>query len=158
MVFRAHNADEAATATSRKARGLLHVNLEAEEFTLAFATVQENDKQIAMLARSMLEILIEASAGVEIPASDVDEGRVTTMEMPGGASELGSRFKVRVHSSDSRPDAGEAFTTVRYRNHWFWVDDRDVPSKRSLGFLMVLFTLLQSGTPPPPPGRTISKP
>jgi hypothetical protein len=158
VVFRAHHADEATAATSRKVRELLHISPDAEEFSLALGAVQQNDREIAMLTRSMLEILAEASAGVDIPASDVEEGRVLKMGTPGGDSEAGPRFMVRVHSSTSKPEAGEVFSAVRYRNYWFWVDDRDLPSKRGLGFLMILFTLVESGTAAAPPVLTISKP
>jgi hypothetical protein len=30
---------------------------------------------------------------------------------------------------------------VTYRGRWFWIDDRDLESKRSLAILMLLFTL-----------------
>jgi hypothetical protein len=158
MVFRAHPVDEATVATTRKVRELLHLDAHAQEFKLAFGAVAENDKEIAMLTRSMLEILAEASAGVEIPASDVDEGRVIKMAPADAASEVAPKFLVRVRSSTSKPPANEAFTAVQYRNYWFWVDDRDVPSKRGLAFLMVLFTLVQSGVTAAPPVLTISKP
>jgi hypothetical protein len=112
-----------------------------------------------MLTRSMMEILGEASAGVEIPASDVDEGRVSKMAAPAAASEgVAPRFLIRVHSSTSKPNAEEAFTAVRYRNYWFWVDDRDLSSKRGLSFLMILFTLVESGPTAAPPVLSISKP
>jgi len=118
-----------------------------------------SDRQrIAMLTRSMMEILAEASAGVEIPSSDVDEGRVSKVGVPGTSSEVGPRFLIRVHSSTSKPGTDEAFTAVRYRNYWFWVDDRDLSSKRGLGFLMILFTLVESGTTAAPPVLSITKP
>jgi hypothetical protein len=158
MVFRARPVDEATASTALKVRELLHLDLHAQEFKLAFGAVAENDKEIAMLTRSMLELLAEASAGVEIPASDVAEGRVLKMGIGGATSEVEPKFLIRVHSSTSKPDANEAFTAVRYRNYWFWVDDRDVPSKRGLGFLMVLFTLVESGSTAAPPVLTISKP
>ena len=41
--------------------------------------------------------------------------------------------------------------------HWFWVDDRDLDSKRSLGFLMLLFTLIESDSSAPPPLLTIGR-
>jgi hypothetical protein len=34
---------------------------------------------------------------------------------------------------------------VNYRNHWFWIDDRDFKSKRTFAFLMVLFSLTETG-------------
>jgi hypothetical protein len=106
----------------------------------------------------MLEILGEASAGVEIPSADVDEGRVSKMDITGASSELGPQFIVHVHSSSSKPSTNETFAAVPYRSYWFWVDDRDLPSKRGLGFLMILFTLLESGTTATPPVLTISRP
>lgn len=34
---------------------------------------------------------------------------------------------------------------VNYRNHWFWIDDRDFKSKRTFAFLMILFSLTETG-------------
>jgi len=158
MVFRGRHVEDATAATAQKVRELLHLSPNAEEFRLAFGAVPEDDKEIAMLTRSMMEILAEASAGVEIPASDVDEGRVSKMGAPGASEGVGPRFLIRVHSSTSKPEADEAFTAVRYRNYWFWVDDRDLSSKRGLGFLMMLFTLVESGPTVAPPVLSISKP
>lgn len=61
-------------------------------------------------------------------------------------------------ASTTKPESNDAFAAVRYRNYWFWVDDRDLASKRGLGFLMVLLTLAESGPAAPPPALTISKP
>jgi hypothetical protein len=137
---------------------LLHLSPDAQEFNLTFGAQQKDDKEIAVLTRSMLEISAEASAGVEIPSSDIVKGRVSKMDIPGASSELGPKFMVRVHSSRSKPDSKEAFTAVPYRDYWFWVDDKDLQSKRSLGFLMILFTLIESGNTSTPPVLTISKP
>jgi hypothetical protein len=67
-------------------------------------------------------------------------------------------FKVRVRSSAAQPADNEAFAAVRYRNRWFWIDDRDMAAKRGLGFLMMLFTLVESGATAAPPVLTISRP
>ncbi|HEY2118938.1 MAG TPA: hypothetical protein VGH37_07125 [Candidatus Acidoferrum sp.] len=158
MVFRAHHIDEATAATAKNVRELLHLNPDAQEFRLAFGTVPQDDREIAMLTRSMIEILGEASAGVEIPASDVEEGRVAKITIPSRSPELLPNFLVHVHSSTSKPDPDQAFAAVPYRNYWFWVDDRDVTSKRGLGFLMILFTLVESGPSAAPPVLSLSKP
>jgi hypothetical protein len=158
MVFRERPVDDAAAATALQVRELLHLDKHTHEFKLAFGSVAEDDKEIAMLTRSMLEILAEASAGVEIPAADVSEGRVVKMTTTGATAEVEPKFFIHVHSSTSKPPENQVFTAVRYRNYWFWVDDRDVPSKRGLGFLMLLFTLVESGPTAAPPVLTISKP
>jgi hypothetical protein len=50
---------------------------------------------------------------------------------------------LRVSSAAERPR--EAFAAVRYRDHWFSIDDRDIPSKRMFTFLMFIFTLVETG-------------
>jgi len=34
---------------------------------------------------------------------------------------------------------------VYYRQHWFWIDDRDLRSKRAFAFMLMLFTLSDNG-------------
>ena len=50
---------------------------------------------------------------------------------------------LRVHSGTERP--ADAFVTIRYREHWFWIEDRDLNSKGISSFLMFLFTLSETG-------------
>ncbi len=155
LLFRNRPAKSAATLEVRR---LLHLSPDAEQFKLSVGAVQMNDKEIAMLTRSMLEMMAEISAGVEIPDSDLNEGRAVRMDTGGAPSELGRKVRLRVRSTAMKPNPNEAFAAVQYRNHWFWVDDRDLNSKRGLGFLMILFTLAESGTSPTPPLLTVSKP
>jgi hypothetical protein len=95
---------------------------------------------------------------VEIPDSDVREGRASKVDDEESSTEAKGTFKVRVRSSSEKPPANESFAEVRYRNQWFWIDDRDLAAKRGLSFLMVLFTLVESGATAAPPVLTISKP
>ena len=50
---------------------------------------------------------------------------------------------------------GDAFTTVFYRNTWYWVSDQDFASKRSLTFLLLFFSLAETGVVPEAPVLTI---
>ena len=49
-----------------------------------------------------------------------------------------------MHSTVEKP--ADAFVTIRYRDYWFWIDDRDLTSKGVFSFLMFLFTLTESGS------------
>ena len=105
----------------------------------------------------MMEMLVEASMGVQIPDSDLNEGRASKPIAAAKGVEGSARFAVHVNSSRERPPAGEAFVSVRYPNRWFWLPDRDIGSKRSLGFLMLLSELAESGTTAAPPVLTINE-
>jgi hypothetical protein len=158
--FRPRHPNPEVLAAVRTARELLGLSLDATEFHIAFGALQTSDREIALLTRSIFGILAEAAAGVEIPASDLEEGRVMKPLEPGAETggEVTPQRLVRVRSSVHKPESNEAFTAVQYRGHWFWVDDRDLLSKRGMGFLMVLFTLASPGVNITPPVLTISKP
>jgi hypothetical protein len=150
--------DDASLEKAREVRKLLGLNQEETSFKLAFGAVQASDKELALLTRSILEIITEASVGVEIPDSDLKEGRATQLGGAPGAAAEALVFRVHVRSSTSKPGPNDAFAAAQYHGHWFWVDDRDLQSKRGLGFLMVLATLAEAGTSISPPVLSISKP
>jgi hypothetical protein len=50
---------------------------------------------------------------------------------------------VRIHSSSGKPD--DAFVSILYRDSHFWIDDRDLISKKIFSFLMFVFTLVETG-------------
>jgi len=156
LILHTRALDEAGQRASEEVRRLLRLGPDTDELSLVFGSNSKNDHEVAMLTRSMIEILAETSHGVDVPAADLEEGRAIKMD---NAAPLGDTFYVlHVHSSDTKPRLQDAFSMVHYRNHWFWVDDRDLHSKRGLGFLMALFTMLQSGTSAAPPVLTISRP
>lgn len=53
---------------------------------------------------------------------------------------------MRIRCANARP--ADAFAAVQYRNSWFWVDDRDLGSKRMFVFLMMFMSLAESGALP----------
>ena len=85
------------------------------------------------------------AAHVNVPAKDMAEGRAT----PG----LGKAATLGIHYALQEPS--QAFTAVPYRHHWFWIDDRDLKTKRAFGLLMMLHTLTDTGEGPPLPLITI---
>jgi hypothetical protein len=158
LLFRARHPQPEALAAAKTVRELLGLSPDATEFTIAFGALPASDTEIAFLTRPILGILAEAAAGVEIPAPDLEEGRVTKPLAPGTGGEVSVRALVRVRSSVHKPDSKEVFAAVQYHDSWFWIDDRDLPSKRGMSFLMLLFTLASPGATITPPALTISRP
>jgi hypothetical protein len=50
---------------------------------------------------------------------------------------------IRIRNSSEKP--GDAFVSILYRNSYFWIDDRDMKSKKIFSFLMFVFTLVETG-------------
>jgi hypothetical protein len=104
--------------------------------------VAANDKELAILTRSILEILTDLASFVSVPEAHVLERRVgpTQEDEEGGEGPI--RPLIQIGSAAARPH--DAFAAVRYRGYWFTIDDHDIPSKRLFTFLMFIFTLVET--------------
>jgi hypothetical protein len=145
MTFRSGNASPETLANIEEVRKLLRLAPDAQEFKMVFAATQANDRELAVVTRSMLQIMGMIAAHVQVPEKDVAEGRAT----PG----LGEAATLRIGCSSTRPT--DCFVTVSYRNRWFWVDDRDLKTKRAFSLLMMLGSLAETGDHGPMPLITI---
>jgi len=123
-------------------RRLLHLDPAASEFKLVFGATAANDKEVAVQTRSILQLLATMAADVEVPAQDLAEHSAT----PGWESLTSAQEAMRlieIHSSKTNPP--HAFVSVPYSDHWFWIDRRDLKSKRVFSLMMMLFTLADTG-------------
>ena len=152
MSFR-RGADPSVEADIIAARQLLGLDPTASDFRVVYGAVAANNREIAILSRSILEILIDLSSFIRVPDQDVAEQRVSATAEPEMGPKGAIRPLIRIGSSPDRPS--DAFVAVPYRNGWFWIDDRDIPSKRLFSFLMFVFTLVETGTKESPPIITI---
>jgi hypothetical protein len=81
------------------------------------------------------------AAQADVPPEDIAQGRTPPgFESSGPAAE---QFRL-LHIHCSKKEPTDAYAQVHYRNHWFWIDDRDLKSKRAFAFMMMLFTLGES--------------
>jgi hypothetical protein len=146
-------ADPSIEADILMVRQLLGLDPQGREFRVVYGSVAANDKELAMLTRSILDILIDLASFISVPEAHVQEQRVAPTADP----EVGPGGPipplVRIRSSVEKPS--EAFVAVPYRNHWYSIDDRDLPSKGLFSFLMFLFTLVETGDKGAPPVVTI---
>jgi len=142
IVFK-QNIDDKLRKDVDLIRRLLSLDPASHEFSLVYGHASQSSDELALLSRSMMEILMEIATYVEVPSYHLDEGRVgsvlkDTDELPSGLSHI-----MQIKSSKQKPS--DAFVSAKYRNHWFWIDDRDPLSKGMLSFLMVLFSLTETG-------------
>jgi hypothetical protein len=147
------NIDDELRKDVNLVRRLLDLDLESHEFRLVYGHFSQSSDELAVLSRSMMEILMEIATYVEVPSNHLADGRVRsvlkdTKELPSGLSHI-----MRIESGKRKP--GDAFISVKYRNYWFWIDDRDPLSRGMLTFMMILFSLTETGGPSGAPLVTI---
>ncbi|HMN43997.1 MAG TPA: hypothetical protein PKE27_05465 [Povalibacter sp.] len=140
VVLRAPGTSTDTLAQIRELRSLLGLAQDATEFTLVYGDIASNDREIAVHTRSLLHVMSSLGQRVEVPATDLSEGRATfglSTAAPGATGTF------RIHSSVEEPQ--DAYVSVRYRGTWFWIDDRDLRSKGGFAIIMLLFTLTDQG-------------
>ena len=142
MSFRSQNISEQTMADVKELRSLLNLDPEASEFKVAFGATASSDKELALQTRSMLHIMTTMASQVDVPAEDVVQGRAPPGVDSAGPDAEATRL-IHIRSSKAKPS--DAYATVFYRDHWFWIDDRDLRSKRAFAFVMMLFTLVETG-------------
>lgn len=120
---------------------------------LTFGAVARSDREIAVLSRSMLGVLLEVASGIEVPSVDVAEGRAGPSARRSDAPDPHDRPLIRIFSG-ATPPAG-AYATVRYHGASYWIRDDDLASKRVFTFLMMFFSLAETGVAPQAPVVTI---
>ncbi len=132
---------------------ILGLDPAAREFRVVYGVAAANDKEVALLTRSIREVLVDLSSRIDVPEAHVTERRVG----PTPAADLGPEGPVppliRIASSADRPD--DAFVAVPYRGYWFSINDRDMASKDLFSFIMFLFTFVETGTKEAAPILTI---
>jgi hypothetical protein len=135
--------DPAIQADSVEVRKLLGVDPQTDEFSVVYGSVAANDKEIALLTRSVLEILTDLSSYIDVPAANVEQKRTFSTPAPEIVNGAPLPGLIRIFSSPQKPD--DAFAAVPYGQDWYWIDDKDFPSKRLFSFIMFLFTLTDTG-------------
>ncbi len=96
-----------------------------------------------------MEILIELASYTEVPDRHVEEKRVLYFDSAGLDAASSVNPLIQIKTAPSKPE--NTFVFVKYRDHWFYIDDRDYPSKRVFTFLMLIMSLAEAsenkGTP-----------
>ena len=143
LVVLGGSRNEKADAQSREVRKMLGINPQVREFKVVYGSLPSNDKEIALITRSVLQLVVDLGSFVEVPDIHVAEKWVLPTLTEQAADGSAVPPMVRIHSGTRNP--GDAFAAVSYQGHWFWIDNRDLPSKGVFSFLMFVFNLVDTG-------------
>ena len=133
--------DEAGKAAFTEFDTLLGLRPDLQEIGVNYGYLPTDDSEIAMITYSMLQIIIKLATQIDVPPEHAADGRTVPSTQIGG--EDSSRQLVKISYSEEEPE--NAFVAVRYRDYWYYIDDHDFKSKSVFTFVMILFSLTESG-------------
>ncbi len=141
LLFHTRHLTSDALKDMAEVKRLLRLNPAATDIRITYGADAQSDDEIALHTRSAYQVLIALAALVSVPAEHITEHR--TVVGLASETEPGLPPIATIHSGMERPT--DAFVLAKYRDHWYWVDDRDFLSKRTFTFLTILFTLSETG-------------
>ena len=90
-----------------------------------------------------MAILIQLAFQVDVPDEHVTKGSTLSSVEPSAYLRTELQKQIEINNGTSKPET--AFTAVKYEDTWFWIDKYDFWSKRTFMFVMILFSLLETG-------------
>lgn len=148
--FHDQNIDPELARELAEVRKILGLDPKGRDFRVVFGATASNPNEIAILSRSVIRILSELSTYVEVPIEHLARGSAPDL----GDLEPGPQPPFQVFSGAKRPS--DPFVCICYEGQWFWIEKSDFLSKRTMGYLLVLLALADTGTRESLPVITIS--
>jgi len=139
MFFHRNNVPVEIQDDMKEVGTLLGLRPEIQEAKVVYGLIQKDETEIAMLTRSMMQIMVQLATQVNVPQEDITEGRTIPSKTWGDEDD----YLIRINNSRENPE--NAFVSVKYRDYWFYIDDRDIKSKMTFTFLMILFSVTETG-------------
>lgn len=134
-------------------RRILGLRSGLSEVEIGFGEEPKDGRELAMVTRSMLEVLIQLGGGVDLPAEHQRAQLALQREhLMGDQPFLQDSVRVRAGNEPPR----DAYAMVPYKGNGFWIDGADLSSKRLFTFLMILLSISETGKPMAAPVLTIS--
>jgi len=131
--------DPEIAAKGQEVRRLLGLKPDIKEITVNYGGYSGKDDEIDMATRSMLQIMLEFSAFVQVPETDVSRGK--TVRSPSDVS--AGQLPMKVLSGSEKPM--DAYCAVQYGGQWFWIADTDIPSKTIFTTVILRFSIADTG-------------
>ena len=142
IVFPPRN-DPSAIARRQEITSLLGLKPDLTQFKVYYGAHSGKADEIDMKTRSMLEIMLEFAATVQVPEADVAEGKAGPGAVSSRPAEALGGPPMRILVGDLAPK--DPSVAVQYNNRWFWIADTDIQSKTTFGIVMLLFSISETG-------------
>jgi hypothetical protein len=98
------------------------------------------EDEIFIQTRSLLAMMNFLAKGVQVPPEHLADGWTIDFQIP--TSEKGGKNLIPFKMIASKTQPKNSFAAVRYLDHWFYIDNADIESKRALGLIIAFFRIL----------------
>jgi hypothetical protein len=129
----------------------LELDPQVHEYKLVYGSAAQPG-EIAILSRSVMEIMVQLASSIEIPSEDLQQNRAYAIAAT--QEPLAERMSLEVHSGKAKP--ADVYMSIAYRNKWFWIDDTDLKTKQLFSGILMLLSLMESDKGANQPVLTVS--
>ncbi len=140
VFFHEKNMEPEQQENLKELQALMGVPPDTVEMGLSYGPVAQSNTEMAVMSRSMLQIIIELSAMIDVPQEHLEKGYTVAAHYTD--NEMATRL-FTVKCGAEKPS--DAFVSIRYHDYWFWIENSDFKSKRTFAFVMILFSLTETG-------------
>jgi len=134
--------DPQAKAESAEVRSLLGLRPGLQKFAVYYGGYSGKDDEISMMTRSMLQVMLELAAVIQVPQLEESESKVTPGLVEGQANQTRMPLLNILTGTNLPADPSIA---VQYNGRWFWIADTDIRSKSVFAAVMLLFSISDIG-------------
>lgn len=113
---------------------------------------------VQLSLRSNAQVYFYLSNGIEVPCEHLEAGLVKTPTNPDGTpfdTRAVTEGLFAVHAARGHKPPSNAFVSVKYRDCWYYIDDRDQESKATFTLVLALSRLDFGRQPPGAPFLTL---
>ena len=121
-----------------KFKELLQLDQDVHVFDIEYGVVVEKKNQIIVQTHSILEMMSNISWYIEVPEHHVTEGRTLATFRPDDPD------LIQILVAQTPPE--NAYLTIKYRDYWYYIDDRDVKSKNTFALMQILMSMAKDGS------------
>jgi len=147
FVLNKEGLPESTRQKSLRVGEIIGLKPDLDRYRVMYAPFKVNSATLAIQTRSVIQMLAAMAGFIDVPAEHV------TFTSPGHDVSRVSTRPFHVLSSTERPE--QSFAEVKYEDHWFWIENSDILSKRVFTLMLFISTLTNQANSPNAPVLTI---
>jgi hypothetical protein len=135
--------DPQVAAKVQEIKALLRLKPDLREIHVYYGSYSGKANEVDMVTRSMLQIMFEFAAMVQVPEADAAQGKTLPglVETQAGQPQSGQIMRILTGTTPPK----HAYVAAQYDNRWFWIDDTDIQSKLTFEIVNLLFSVANTG-------------